>query len=950
MFLKDYILNVDKKYKKVFFSGISFDSNRVKKNNIFFAVKGSKVDGNNYIDDAIKKGAKVIISEKKIIKKKENIIFLHSLNVRKLLAKVSHKILSRKTKKLVAVTGTNGKSSIADFYYQILNLNSKKVASIGTIGIKYKNKKKTLTNTTLDPIKLSIILKNLKKEKIEYVIMEASSHGLKQNRLDGLSFDIGIFTNLSHDHLDYHKNIENYLKSKLYLFERLIKSRGNIITDANIPQKNRIKNISLKKKINLSLIFDKKNGIELVSHKFEKEKQIAEIRFKNRKYIIELSLIGKIQIKNILMAILAANKSGLKFEKIINVIHKIKSVEGRLEKIGKIKNNSKIILDYAHTPAALELALLNLKEQFPSSKINLIFGCGGNRDLKKRSMMGKIAEKYSNKVYLTDDNPRDEIPSKIRRDIKKGIKRTKIYEIPNRKKAIQQAVKNLDSGELLLVAGKGHEKIQDYGKKKLFFSDKEVIVKSIKLKNKSLSKNLKLNIIKEQSKSKISNKLFIQNISINSKTIQKNDVFFAIKGKKVDGNSFIQEAFEKKASLAIVNKVNKNYSLSKQIKVENTLGFLTKCSNIFRENINAKIISITGSCGKTTLKEMIGRTLNKVSKTTYSPKSFNNKYGVPFSLFNLNQNDDFGVFEVGMDKKGEIDNLTKIIKPDLGIITNISYAHSKNFKNINQIADTKAEIMNNIKKNGTIVLNKDDNFYNYHKSIAVKKKLKVVSFGVKNKSSMTKLVKIKKIKGKYELFIKVNELFVSFYSNNINKSNLYNILATLASINLYIKIKDLRKDIFLNFKTPNGRGDVSKIRLKNKFFFLVDESYNSNPLSLKIAIENYDMIESKNSKKYLILGDMLELGKHSFKQHKLISKIVNKTKINHVYVIGKYIKETFKGLKQNKKAEILNNKTDIANLINNNLKNNDYLMIKGSNSTGLHKITKNLKERRLHVI
>ena len=780
--------------------------------------------------------------------------------------------------------------------------------------------------------------------------MEASSHGLMQNRLDGLSFDVGIFTNLSHDHLDYHKNMKNYLNSKLYLFEQLIKKGGDIISDANISQINLIKNISLKKKINLSLIFNKEKGIELASHKFEKEKQILEIKFKNKKYVIKLNLIGKIQIKNILMAILAASKSGLEFEKIINVIHKIKPAEGRFEQIGKIKNNSKVILDYAHTPAALELALLNLKEQFPTSKINLIFGCGGNRDLKKRSIMGRIAEKYSNKIYLTDDNPRSESPSKIRKDIKKGIKKVKVHEISNRKEAIQQAIDNLSTGDLLLVAGKGHEKIQDYGKKKLFFSDQEVIAKSIKSKNKSLSKNLKLNIITEQSKSKISNKLIIKNISINSKTVQKNDIFFAIKGKKVDGNKFVKEALRKKASLAIVSRINKKYPLSKQIKVKNTLGFLTKCSNIFRENVNAKIISITGSCGKTTLKEMIGHTLKEVSKITYSPKSFNNKYGVPFSLFNLKQNDEFGVFEVGMDKKGEIDNLSRIIKPDLAIITNISYAHSKNFKNIKLIADAKAEIIDNIKKNGTIVLNKDDNFFYYHKKIAIKKKLKIISFGIKNKSSMVKLVKIKKIKNRYELFIKVEDLSVSFYSYDKNKSNLYNILATLASINLYINIKNLKKDIFLNFRVPNGRGDISKIRLKSKKVFLVDESYNSNPLSLKAAIENYDKIESKKSKKYLILGDMLELGKHSLKQHKLISKIVNKTKINQVYVIGKYIKETFKGLKSNKKAEILNNKTDINNLINNNLKNNDYLMIKGSNSTGLHKITRDLKQRRSNAL
>ena len=950
MFLKDYIPNVQKKFQNIFFSGIAFDSSKVKKNYIFFALKGKNFDGNRYIENAIKNGAKIIVTEKKILKKRSNLVFLFSPNARKLLAEISYKIFNKKPKKLVAVTGTNGKSSIADFYYQILKLNSKKVASIGTIGLRYKDKKKPLLNTTLNPIQLSSILNDLWKKKVEFVIMEASSHGLEQNRLDGLMFDVGIFTNLSHDHLDYHKNMKSYLNSKLYLFDKLIKKRGDVITDGIIPQAKKIKDISIKKRTNLSLIFNEKKGIQLISHKFENEKQILEIKFNKRKYKFELNLLGKIQIKNILMAILASYKSGIKFKKIIDVISKVQPVEGRLEKIGKIYNNSKVILDYAHTPAALELALLNLKEQFPTKKINLVFGCGGNRDLKKRPVMGKIAEKYSNKIYLTDDNPRNENPSKIRREVKKGLNDNKIKEIPNRKKAINEAIKNLSTGDILLVAGKGHEKTQDYGRKKTFFSDQKIILESIKLKNKSLSKDLKLNIIKEQSKSKISNKLYIKDISINSKIIKKHDVFFAIQGKRVDGNKFVGEALKKRSSFAVVNRVNKKYSSSKQIKVNNSLNFLSKCSSIFRDNINAKIISITGSCGKTTLKEMIGLTLGKISKTTCSPKSFNNKYGVPVSLFNLKQNDNFGVFEVGMDKKGEIDNLTKIIRPDLGIITNISYAHSKNFKSIKQIANAKAEIMNNIKSNGTIILNKDDDFYDYHKNFALKKKLKVVSFGIKSKSSSIKLMKIKKIKNKYELFINVNDKRISFYSKNNNNSNLYNILATLASINLYANINSFKKDTFLNLKTPNGRGNVSKIKFKNKKIYVVDESYNSNPLSLKTAIENFEKIESKNSKKYLFLGDMLELGKHSVKQHKLISKIINKTKINKVYVIGKYIKDTFKGLNSSKKAKILNNKFDIVKLINETLNNGDYLMIKGSNATGLNKLITDLKQGKQHAI
>ena len=946
MQLRNFIPDIDKNY----FSRICINSSNVKKNDIFFAIKGNKYDGNKFINIALKKGAKIIVSEKKKKIKKKGIIFVKTSKIRKLLAETCYSFFKKKPKNLVAVTGTNGKSSIADFYYQILNLNLKKVASIGTLGVRYKNKKKKLNNTTLDPISLCKTLVKLRHEKINHIIMEASSHGLQQNRLDGLMFDTTIFSNLSHDHLDYHKNMRNYLKTKLYLFEKLTKKEGHIITDASIPQSKEIKKISNKKKINLNLIFDNKKGIELISHKFKGEKQILKIKFKNISYNFEFNLLGKIQIKNLLMAVLAAHKSGIKFEKIINVIKKIKPVEGRLEKIGNIKNKSKVILDYAHTPDALELALLNLKQQFPNNKINLVFGCGGERDFKKRALMGRIAEKYSNKVYLTDDNPRNEDPKKIRIEIKKGFRKIKVSEISNRKKAIFQAVSDLNSGDLLLVAGKGHEKFQDYGKKKLFFSDKEIILRSIKSKNNNLSKNLKLNIINEEAKRNLSNQILIKKISIDSRSIKKNDVFCAIKGKKVDGNTFVSEAFKKKSSLAIVNKFNNKHSLLKQVKVKNSLNFLTKCSSIFRQNIDAKIIAITGSCGKTTLKEMVGRTLKKISKTTFSPRSFNNKYGVPISLINLRQNDDFGVFEVGMDKKGEIDNLTKIIQPDLGVITNISYAHSKNFNNINKIAEAKAEIMNNIKKDGIIILNSDDSFYKYHKKVAIKKKLKVISFGIKNKLSNIKLIQLKKLINKFELKIKVDDFKTSFYSTNVNTNNLYNILATIAVIHSYINIRRLKKDIFLNFKTPNGRGDLSKVKLKDKEIFLVDEAYNSNPLSLKTAIENYDKLKSKNSKKYLILGDMRELGKHSLQQHKLISEIINKTKIDQVFVIGKFIKETYKGLKLNKKAQIISNKNDIINLINENLNNNDYLMIKGSNSTGLHKITKDLKVKTSNVI
>ena len=248
------------------------------------------------------------------------------------------------------------------------------------------------------------------------------------------------------------------------------------------------------------------------------------------------------------MAIIAAKKSKLKLKKIFESIPKIKPVEGRFQKVGKIKNASLVILDYAHTPEALKTCLLNLREQFPLKKISLLFGCGGNRDQNKRSKMGKIANDYSDKIYLTDDNPRFEDPEKIRRDIKKGIIRKNIIEIPNRKNAIKVGIKDLNTGDILLVAGKGHEKTQDVGNRKVYFSDKKIILESIKIKNLNLTNNLKLNLVKEVLG--FENKLQFTNLKkakINSKEIEKDDIFFAIKGKKNDGNKFVQETFKKKS-------------------------------------------------------------------------------------------------------------------------------------------------------------------------------------------------------------------------------------------------------------------------------------------------------------------------------------------------------------------------------------------------------------------
>ena len=308
---------------------------------------------------------------------------------------------------------------------------------------------------------------------------------------------------------------------------------------------------------------------------------------------------------------------------------------------------------------------------------------------------------------MTDDNPRNENPKNIRRSIIAGCKKSAI-DIGNRKKAIRSAIKELNSNEVLLVAGKGHEKNQDYGSYVIEFSDKKIIKKIVHEEKVNSQKiNYKTVLLNKAFKNNFKNINF-NDVSINSKNIKKNDLFFAIKGKRTDGHNFVNDAIKKGAIKSITNKRIKKVPKNKIIKVENTFSSLNSLAKVTRSFSSAEIIGITGSVGKTTLKNLLSFALKEYGKVHFSPQSYNNKFGVPVSLSNLKENTEYGVFEIGMDKKGEIENLSKIVKPEIGIITNISSAHFKNFKTLKDIAKAKAEIINNIKEGGNIILNKDD--------------------------------------------------------------------------------------------------------------------------------------------------------------------------------------------------------------------------------------------------
>ena len=903
--------------KKIFkVKGLAVDSKKVKKGFIFFAIRGKKLNGESFINDAIKKGAKAIVCSNKCKFSSKKIAIIKTTNVRDFLSEIASKFFKLKPKNIIAVTGTNGKTSVADLFFQILNINKIPVASIGTLGIKLKGKTISSDLTSPETIQLHQALEKIKKNKIDNVIMEASSHGLFQKRINNIKIKAGIFTNFSQDHLDYHKTMQAYLDAKLILFSNILPKGKIIISDKSLKEFKLLKKISLKR--NLRLI------------------DIAKIREKLIKYL--KSSNNEFQIKNLSMAIAAAKLFSIGEKKIFRSLKKIKAVNGRLELIKTFNNNIKVFVDFAHTPDALMKSIRALKIS-ENKNLSLVFGCGGDRDFKKRSLMAKIASDNCSKIYVTDDNPRNEKPEDIRNEIFKNIKNKNCYNIGSRFKAIKTAILNAVPNEVILVAGKGHEVKQVYKQKVINISDKKII-KRLNLKIKKISKKNQNFLENERIIKKINKDFNLKNfhgISIDSREVKKNNLFLTIKGKNNDGALFAPIAVKKGARYIISSKKIKGFK-NKTIKINNEINFLNNFAIEKRKSSNAKIIAITGSAGKTSLKNLISELLSNFGDTFSSPKSYNNKYGVPLSLSQLRPHHKYGIFEVGMSKAGEINFLSNLINPHIGIITNIGEAHIENFRNLKGIADAKGEIINNIKKDGTIILNHDDKFFNYLQKKAKSKNLKIITFGLNKNSDVFPIKNVKNKKNR-KITIKIKNQIISLDLNNIN---IYNVLSSLALLKeLNVNINKITK-IFKNIEPSIGRGKIHKIRRYKKKFKLIDESYNANPLSVKNAINNLASIKKDKFKKYLILGDMLELGKKSEILHKNLSKVINNSDIDKVFIKGINTLVTYKNIKKNKRGNIFQQDEDIDFTLNKIISNNDYLMIKGSNATGLNDLSKRI--------
>ncbi len=469
--------------------GIAADSREVKPGFLFIAVPGTQQDGRAFVPDALARGARAVAisNPEGLCPLPENVALVVLPRMRESLASLAARFYPRQPKTIAAVTGTSGKTSTVQFTRYLWEKAGRQAASLGTLGLIAPGIKRYGSLTTPDPVSLHRTLDEAASQNITHLAMEASSHGIELHRLDQVRLSLAAFTNLSRDHLDYHETMEKYLAAKMILLERLLPPESPVVLNADIPEYETLVSVCESRKLKVLSFGHAGKDLILLAHSPTPSGQGLRFEFLGRPYELDLPLIGEFQIWNAFCALTLATASGEDADAMARALSTLPGVPGRLELIGKTASGGTVFVDYAHKPSALEHVLKTLRPHVattPGAALHVVFGCGGNRDKGKRPLMGEIAQNLADKVIVTDDNPRHEKAEEIRKEILTGCKTSSnLREIGDRAKAIGTAIDALRTGDVLVIAGKGHEEGQIVGDTVLPFNDADVARKFLGTKD-----------------------------------------------------------------------------------------------------------------------------------------------------------------------------------------------------------------------------------------------------------------------------------------------------------------------------------------------------------------------------------------------------------------------------------------------------------------------------------
>lgn len=940
-------------------TGISADSRKVQRGNLFVAIAGVQTDGAAFIASAIQAGAVAVLVDTTVELDDSAVAvpLIRSANPRRALALLAARFYPRQPNTIVAVTGTAGKTSVANFMAQIFKSLGLRSASIGTLGVIVDGQVNYGGLTTPDPVALHKTLDKLAREGVNHCALEASSHGLDQHRLDGVRLTAGAFTNLGRDHMDYHETEEAYFNAKARLMNELLPKGAAFITNLEAPWGERASAVAEQAELRVMRLGDDIKILDRATESTDSGPlQVLKLSFFGQQKELRFPLPGAFQVDNALMAAGLAISCKLDPVAVLASVETLKGVSGRLEPVDMQGVPGQIFVDYSHKPDALESTLKALKP-YAKRLLIVVVGAGGDRDKGKRPLMGAVAQAHANVVIITDDNPRSEDPAQVRSEILAAAPGA--IEIGDRQQAIQKAVSILTKDDVLVVAGKGHEPGQIVGDQVFPFSDHEEIAKALVIKKApSKARNTPEPVTSgpplwtfAELESAMGGRLFgaqpksVYGIAIDSRTTQSGDLFFAIKGDQFDGHDFVTMAFRQGAALAVVSE-DKLPALGRMsgpfLVVADVLEALRKLGIAARARSEARIVAVTGSVGKTSTKELLATGLAAEGRVHASIKSFNNHWGVPLTLARMPQDAEFGIFEIGMNHAGEIEPLVKMVRPHVAVITTIAPVHLEFFDSVAGIAAAKAEIFTGLEAAGTAILNQDNDYYGFLKSEAERAWAgNILSFGATEKADAQLIDFVLNENGSI-VDAKVLGDELVFAMPTTGRYLAENAMAVLLAADALGANKNNVANALSQFQLMGGRGAREKLTLQHGTYTLIDESYNANPASMNASIGMLGELNTKG-RKLLVLGDMLELGDEGPDLHVALNAAIETAGIDRVFLCGPVMKHLWETLAEPRKAHYSAASPDLMAPLLAEISAGDVVMVKGSLGMAMKGIIDTLK-------
>ena len=925
-------------------ASICADSRECSADSLFFAVPGLISDGHNFIEVAVTAGCRTIICGQQRVTEEQaeklGATVIEVEDTARAYAAVAANYFQQPGEKLkfIGITGTNGKTTVTYLLEHVLLQAGLAVGVIGTVNNRYTGKNgntKILQTrfTTPESFLLQKVLREMVDNGVEYVIMEVSSHALAQSRIGSIMFDAVAFTNLSRDHLDYHTEMAEYFRAKTLLFSDHLRENGvAVLPDAMAGgdgrQWNRVLHEMCRKSGKKTICWGESKEADIRLHNFTSSLEQTEmvINTPSGQHALCSPLIGRYNIDNILTAYGLCLAIGIEEVLIRRALAVANGAPGRVERVvvGSIwdSNGPVVLVDYAHTPDALEKVLTTVAA-LPHGQLFCVFGCGGDRDTGKRPLMGEIAGKICDVAVVTDDNPRTEDPDQIVDQIVDGLRTTTLagrdeawlaartsqdrgYVIMrDRRRAIDAAIRGASAGDIVVIAGKGHEPYQLTRRGRRFFDDRQEAQKVLFSWTAALVAAATGGTLYPGKKL---TKL-LGPVVTDSRVVSRDGIFVALKGETHDAHDFVGQAIDNGARCLVVDrKLSMSAGLDVcQIVVADTQFALGDMAAFRRralaEQCQQVVIGLTGSCGKTTIKEMVFSILVRMwpegpdhpaDCVLKTKGNFNNLIGLPLSLLPLDVGHRAAVLEMGMNQPGELRRLGTIADPDISCITNIHGAHLLGLESIEGVARAKEELFAVSRDSATLVVNLDDirirdlsTRYPNHK----------ITFAVYGESEnhqpdiwASNIIMTGVAGGGITFTMHHRTESIKIHLAIAGEHNVANALCAAAiGIAAGAGLEDVAAGL-ADFRPPDKRMEILRA---SSGFTIINDTYNANPASMTAGLKTLKAIATELS--ICVIGDMLELGPSAPHAHYDIGKLIAQLAIDYVGVVGEFREDVVKG-------------------------------------------------------